>query len=120
MKEECGVVLSGVNSTGADQSGADPIRSIVLTPPKSLLKKGEMDWASICGEEEGSILILRRRRESWHEAMKKEKHPCCGFGDLASSFWLGKHLVADITTNAGFWDVKVNFKVANGKKLNAH
>ena len=95
--------------------GVDLSKSVTLTPPKSLQREGKMDWASICGEEKGSLVILRRRPESWHEAMKKEKSPRRGFGNLTSSFWLGQELVAALTRNASFWDVKVNFKVANGR-----
>ena len=86
---------------------------MVLTPPKNLLKNEEMDWASICGEEKGALVILRRRPESWHEAIKKEKDARHGFGDLESSFWLGPELVANIT-KTGSWDVRIDFKVANG------
>ena len=92
--------------------GVDLIKGVTLTPPKNLLRKGRMDWASICGEEKGSLVILRRRPESWHEAIQKEKDACHGFGDLESSFWLGPELVANIT-KTGSWDIRIDFKVAN-------
>jgi len=83
---------------------------VSLNPKKSFLEDGKMNWAFICDKKKRSITIMRRKRDSWNKQKGKEANFCAGFGDLSSSFWLGRELLKNVT-KGGDWNLRMDVKL---------